>query len=262
MSKIFTLPHMPITPGGQPHDFAQAAADFPRMGIYTVETTQRYIPGTRHITWDGRVFKYFLGVGTVGGGRLAFFKGDVSTYGVAYTTVCSSKVAGDEQVSIDSQSFAEDILAGGMILLYGSDYTYYQQRGIVGNNYCSSTQLDIDLEGPLATAITEDSTGIEVMPNPYRYIGIQREYDAMAGIPTTRVISGQYSWMQTWGMCNLEPGESMTNAYERQLVSGNGAGAVYLHKLDVTTKSLQHVGFILDQGSSGVVPFVMLQISI
>lgn len=263
MSKIFTKPFRPLDWAASPTDNSGDVANVPRMGLYTAETTQRFIPGTRKMTWDGRVFKYSLAVGTVGGGRLAFFRGDVATYGIAYTTVIGSKVAGDQQVSVSSQSFAKDVLAGGLVLLYGSDYTYYQQRGIMGNNYCSSAQVDIDLDAPLATAITTASTGIEVMPNPYRYIGGNYGYASLSGIPCTRAVSGEYFWQQTWGMCNVEPGMTIAAAsLDRQLVTGYGAGAVYLHDTThAVTDQCQHAGFILDAGTAPV-PFVMLQISI
>lgn len=75
MSKQFTLPFNPFNWPASPIDHAQAIPDTPYMGIYTVETTQRYVYGTRYITWDGRVYKY-MGV-TTGGG--------VSYHGVANT---------------------------------------------------------------------------------------------------------------------------------------------------------------------------------
>ncbi len=263
MSAYFTYPNAPLGWQANPVDFAGASADVPYMGVYTAETTQRYIPGTRHITWDGRVFKYSLATGTVGGGRLAFFRGDVSTYGIAYTTITGSKAIGATQVSVASQSFAKDVLAGGLVLLYGDDYTYYQQRGIIGNNYCSSTTVNIDLEAPLSVAITTASTGIEVQPNPYRYIGDNNGYASLSGVPCVRATSTYFFWQQTWGMCNVEPGMTIASAsLDRQLVSGYGAGAVYLHDAThATTDQCQHVGFILDAGTSPV-PFVMLQISI
>lgn len=259
MSNKYNYPFNPIPWHAGVHDYSGDN----RLGIYAVETTQRYVPGTRYLTWDGRVFKYSLAEGTVGGGRLAFFRGDVANDGIAYTTVAVSQVAGDEQVSVSSQSFAEDVLAGGLMLLYGSDYTYYQQRMIVGNNLCSSATLILELEAPLATAVTAASTGIEVCPNPYRHIGINNGYASLSGIPCTRAVSGEYFWQQTWGMCNVEPGMTITpDAYSRQLVSGHGAGAVYIHDAaHATTNQEQHVGFILDAATS-CVPFVMLQISI
>jgi len=267
MSNYFTYPNNPIPWNGSPKDFSGDSADVPFMGLYAVETVQRYIPGTRHITWDGRVFKYALAADTVGPGRPAGFGASVATNGVAYTTITGSKVVGDVQVSIASQSFAKDILAGGLVLLYGDSYTYYQQRGIIGNNYCSSATLNIDLDGPLSVAITTASTGIEVMPNPYRYIhnGTTINPDAMsaAGIPAARAVSGEFFWMQTWGMCNVEPGETISGGDCRQLVKRSGTFACGLHTTaNAITLQSQHYGFILDSGTSSTVPFVMLQISI
>jgi len=263
MSTTFQYPFNPIPWDGTPQDHSGDAADVPYMGLYAVETTQRYIPGTRKLTWDGRVFKYSLATGTVGGGRLAYFLAAVGTYGVAYTTITGSKVVGDVQVSIATQSFAKDVLAGGLVLLYGASYDYYQQRGIIGNNYCSSSQLDIDLDGPLSVAITTASTGIEVMPNPYRYIGAYTDTSSASGVPAARAVSGEFFWQQTWGMCNVEPGETISgSSLDRQLVGGIGAGACYMHSAaHATTDQAQHIGWILDAGASPV-PFVMLQLSI
>lgn len=260
MSTDFQYNKGPLFDGGSPRDFALTAYE---PGPYLVETTQRFIPGTRYITWNGCVFKYSLASGTVGGGRLAFHAGDVSTYGVAYTTVGDAQVAGDRVITIDSQTFAEDILAGGLVLLYGADYTYYQQRGIVGNNVVSDATVTINLDAPLMTDISADSTGVEVMPNPYRNIAGNQTYGSCSGLPATRAVSGEYFWQQTWGMCNVEPGMTIAAAsLDRQLVTGYGAGAVYLHDdTHATTDQCQHAGYILDGGTAPV-PFVMLQISI
>jgi len=263
MSSIFKYPFNPIPWDGSPQDLSGDSADVPYLGLYTAETTQRFIYGTRKLTWDGRVFKYSKATGTRGGGRLAYFSASVATYGVAYTTVGASQVVGDTQVSISSKSFAEDVLAGGLVLLYGSDYTYNQQRMILGNDYCSSTTLTMYLDAPLATAITSASTAIEVCPNPYRYIAGVQTYGSCSGLPCTRVVSGESFWQQTWGLCNVEPGMTIgPGSMDYQLVTGYGEGAVYLHDAThATTDQCQHCGFIVDAGNA-CVPFIMLQISI
>lgn len=61
MSNKFTLPFNPIEWPAAPHDFS---GDL-NLGIYAKETVQRYVYGTRYITWDGRVYKY-MGVTTSG----------------------------------------------------------------------------------------------------------------------------------------------------------------------------------------------------
>ena len=47
-------PYNPIDWPGNPKDFAGDN----NLGPYAEETTQRYTPGTRMITWDGKAFKY------------------------------------------------------------------------------------------------------------------------------------------------------------------------------------------------------------
>lgn len=263
MSTMFQYPYRPLDWAATPRDLSEDVANVPHMGVYTAETTQRFVPGTRHITWDGRVFKYSLSAGTIGAGLLGFFGGGVTAEGIAYTTVSGGKVAGDEQVSVASQSFAEDVLAGGMMLLYGSDNTYNQNRMIVGNNYCSTSTLTLELEAPLSVAITDASTGIEVQPNPYLYITVNETYGSCSGLAATRATTGNYYWQQTWGMCAVTAGHTISGAsLDRQLVTGYGAGAVYKHDAThATTDQCQHAGFILDADAT-TVPFVMLQISI
>ncbi|KKL18965.1 hypothetical protein LCGC14_2470230, partial [marine sediment metagenome] len=67
----FKFPFNPINWPALPHDFTGDN----NLGIYTSETTQRYVYGTRYITWDGRVYKY-MGLTT---------GGCVSYHGVAGT---------------------------------------------------------------------------------------------------------------------------------------------------------------------------------
>lgn len=260
----FNYPHLPIYAGAQPHDFAQASTDVPRMGIYAQETTQRYVLATRHITWDGRVFKYARAGNTnyTGQGSLFFQEEQVG-----YTTVGDSQVIGDTTITIDSQTVAEDLWQGGYVIIYGADNSDVQNRGIMGNSAASTSTVTVYLDAPLATAITADSTGVELLGNPYydlRQAGTN--YVSIAGLPAVKATVGQFFWVQTWGICWIAPGEAAVGdtANERQVIFDASVGSLHEPSDATFGTDAQHAGFIIqkDSAGSGGPPFIMLQISI
>ena len=265
MSTQFLYPHGPLGPDASPQDLSGNVADVPRLGIYTQETVQRFIPATRYITWDGRVFKYAKSGAALYTGEAAFF-GDEEK--VTYSSVATAQNAGDTQVTIATQSFAKDILAGGYVIIFGADNSDVQNRGIIGNNYCSSATLIIDLDGPLASALTT-SLAVEVCGNPYMnilYAGSPNR--SVAGLPAVKVsAASKFFWLQTWGICWVAPGVAITGNTQRQFVfaSTDGSGSIKPHTAALaTTVQNQHAGFLVNAGtgSDSGAPFIMLQISI
>jgi hypothetical protein len=264
MSKNFTFPFTPICDNGAaPMDLSTLGSS---MSIYAQDTVQRFIPGTRYITWDGRVFKYAKSGAALFTGEAAFF-GDEEK--VTYVAVAAAQNAGDTQVTVASQSFAKDVLAGGYAIIFGVDNSDVQNRGIVGNNYCSSSTLIIDLDGPLYTALTVAVNAIEVCGNPYidiLYSGSPNR--SVAGLPVVEVTAAsKFFWLQTWGICWIAPGVAITGNTQRQFVfaGSDGSGSIKPHTVALaTTLQNQHAGFLVNAGTgtdSGA-PFIMLQISI
>lgn len=267
MSTIFQYPFRPLDHIATPRDFTTTAQDKPWLGVRAVETTQRYMLGTRNLTWDGRVFKYSYAGGACYAGQLC---SHYSGTAVSYTTVAVSQVAGDDQVSISSQTFAEDLLAGGYVIIYGSSNADVQDRLIIGHDACSSSTLTLNLEEPLIAAITAASTGIEVSYNPYYDLRTSAtDYASIAGLAASNVTaSGNYFWCQTWGVAWVAPGVAAVgdDAYERAVISPGSVGAVY-EKSNATydgNDNAQVVGYIVqrDSSGSGGPPFIMLTLSI
>lgn len=229
-----------------------------------------YEIGDRVVLPDGRVFRYCLqhassqgGAADVEAGRGVKFVGRIADDGIA-SAVDRAQVIGDKELHYASQSFAKDELRGGYVIIYSAGSTY-QQAGIVGNTYCSSSALTIYLDRSLATAVTSTQY-TEVLPNPYRFIGLDTSnWNSVAGVPMSTPTAAQYFWIQTWGPCWINPGPNGMGAVagERRTI-WNADGS--MREGEVGNDNSQTAGFIiqmdaeLQSGADGP-PFIMLQIS-
>ena len=281
MSKHFTYPNNPLDWPASPKDFAETVPDVPYMGIYTQELTQRYIPGTRYTTWDGRVFKY----GKCGA-TLESAKYFVYNYSQLVAEVSDpdaeldAAAAGDTRLSLTVVAaeigsgrngiIAEDELAGGYISIYSSTTGYRPQRMIVGNDALANdgVKLIVYIDAPLEV-LTTGSANTEICANPY--IDLRRDaggYVAAMGAPCIKATTGYFFWIQSWGICRITPTADATHGYgnnQCQFFSDNYGLYQQPAAYDAAKINLQRVGFRTERtgGVSGdAAPFVMLQISI
>jgi len=252
MSKIFTYPFRPLDWAASPHDFSGDN----QLGIYAVETTKRYIPGTRYLKWDGRVFKYAYANGAV----VPYHGCRASEAAVlSYTAAPVAGSVGDRYISYTGTGRSEDDLAGGYAVLYHSTIDNTTQYGIVGNDASGSSTTRVYLDNALPYAGTT-SFAHEIYENPYREVlETTNGYSAWVGVPMMNA-SSQYCWIQTWGPCLISGGETVdTPATDaRTLVWGSNAA---LFKT-ATKTSGQIAGYILNQGSTSIAgPLIMLMCS-
>ena len=272
MSTKFTLPHRPLDWGASPHDNTGDNM----LGYYTAETTQRYIFGTRAITWDGRVFKYGHSLATLyaGYGARNGAGADVSTLINSNTTIAI--VAGDIQTTVTIAAtegyaaggvVAEDELAGAFMVIGHGGATTTETRMVVGNSAVASgggtTIVTVDWPWALAHA-----AGFMELPlNPYRYLIKDSSVASVMGVPNIATTTGYNIWIQTWGPCWCVPGGADStpgdSAEDRTVVfvgdgSVNGVTAITLEN------GYQVAGFIIDatEVGTGCMPLVMLQISV
>lgn len=269
MSNKFAYPFNPINWPASPHDYTGNN----RLGIYTQETTQRYMYGTRHITWDGRVFKY----GKCGSVSIASMKRGVQNKNILVqekATTCGAAIAGAEVVTVtfngdyDDGTHAKDELQGGFISIYNSS-TVRDQRMIIGNDAIATGggATKIYLEGPISTTFSS-TVDCEVMTNPYNNLaGGGDLYSSTMGIPCILATATYNFWIQTWGICRFSPvsAELGVDQNLRQLVFSSNSGLRSTDAMDALDNSEQMAGFIINRnpGSAGsAAPFVMLQISI
>ncbi len=247
MSKNFTKSFNPINWPALPHDFTGDN----NLGIYTSETTQRYVYGTRYITWDGRVYKY-MGLTT---------GGCVSYHGVANTleavtgfTAAVAGTVGDRAYTITDTGIAEDQLAGAMITLYKATIDNTTNVAIVGNDATSGSTTRIYLEFPLSSTMTA-SDNVEVYENPYRLVSeTTNAFRAWMGIPTVTAATGLNVWVQTWGPALVSPVNTTIDdaaANERMAFWAANAGILEVDAGTGAGKN-QVAGYILNAGTSDI----------
>lgn len=249
MSKYFTKPNNPLNWQSVPHDFTGDN----NLGIYTSETTQRYVYGTRYITWDGRVYKY---MGLTTGGCVSYHgvAGTLSAQ-TGYTTAVAG-AAGDRFYTVtDASAIAEDQLAGGMIELYKATIDNSTSVHIVGNDLANGTNVRLYLEFPLSVDMTT-SDSVEVFENQYRLVSeTTNQYGAWLGVPCVTAATAFNVWSQTWGPCLVTPTNTTVDdaaANERMLHWQPNAGIAEVDDAGVTAGKNQVAGFIWNAGTSDI----------
>ena len=248
MTAHFTKPFNPIQWPAVPHDFTGDNV----LGIYAKETTQRYVYGTRYITWDGRVYKY-MGL-TTGGG--------VSYHGVRNTleaftgwTTALVGTAGDREYTITDDGITEDQFAGAMIELYKATIDNSVSMAIVGNDATVGTTTRLFLEFPLPADMTA-SDAVEVFENPYRLVSeASNATSAWVGIPCVTAATGFNVWSQTWGPALVSPGNTSLDdaaANERQTFWMSNAVIGEVDGAGITAAKNQAAGYILNAGTPDI----------
>jgi hypothetical protein len=240
--------------------------------LYSASTVKdpNYNLGDRVCLPDGRAFRY-----AKAGADLEQMKRGVKFHNILVTekaAICSAASIGDKSVTVTfdgdfwDTALAEDDLRGGYISFYRGDDR--QQRGIIGNTAVAATggACVIYLDAALKVALNA-SDNVEVIGNPYRDVRHQNEaYTSIAGMPNVLATSGQYFWIQTWGICRVTPSgaELGTTGGERQFVFDN-AGSVTSHLTSVDSLSYQHAGFLVEATdgltAGSAAPFINLQIN-
>jgi len=210
MSNQFQYPFNPIQWQGGPHDFTGDNI----LGPYTYETTQRFVYGTRYITWDGRVFKYSLSGATCYTHRLNAFYNTISSdvNGIDYSLITNAQSVGDRIITLTngSTAVAEDYLAGGIIIIVpteGATDRDVMTRMVVGNDAAAaSAECQMYLDYPLDMAVTAANYAY-VMPSSYRNIQYNAAVNGLrsfAGLAAVGIDAAAYNfWLQTYGVCNL-----------------------------------------------------------
>ena len=280
MSKKLQLAHTPIFDFAHPLDFSGDNM----LGPYTAEDIQRFIYGTRYITWDGRVFKYGQANGTL---YTQWGAQNYNEWHVKWAALAANAGVGSRfvDITVDADDgilrttgadgagvIAEDELAGGYVVFYqtGSDLVRLN-CGIIGNNPTAGAgTLRIYLDTPLPIPMTTDSY-VEILGSPYRnVITVNNGYMSVVGVACRGLTDEQKGFLQTWGPICISPGATGqsgngvgSTAEEREITFG-AQGSIYEHNLGDAADQRQHAGHILNKSQSGDggPPFIMLTLSI
>lgn len=275
MSTNFQFNKGPLSNEAMPRDLSLAANE---PGVYLVETTKRFVPGARVLTWDGRVYKYSKsGSAGLNGGFGAAFWRPLTFDG------------GTSGASVIGDTFVKITLDAGAITNFGSDIPedgfaggYFSQpdsgtptfRGIIGNTAGGDGDvITLFLDGPLTRALVTASFA-EVLANPYEDLrgtggsgageGTSG-FVSFAGIPATTVAAiASFFWTQTYGPIWINPNQPVADATGRRDVFFRNDGAI-ISGGDITIETgFQRAGFVIDRTGNGTdnPPFIMLQVSV
>lgn len=247
------------------------------------DDTQKYPLGTI-IRRGGRTFIYAKAGGTCSPEWAAYKSKKTNTNAVAPTQSTTEdpvtgKTPGEAgsyyvTVTIDTEIgvlttgvLSENELAGGYIVIGNGTSQHPQNRMIVSHPALTTAggSLTLRLDSPLATAVTAATTNIELMENPFNGVkadGSGGDYVTFIGIPTVVAASGEFFWLQTWGIVWITSDGNTCNSARDRTIAFVGNGSV-VSSNDVTMESgFQLAGVAMDDSSSGSsnAPFVMLQI--
>ena len=274
MSNQLQYPFNPIIWPAAPTDLT---GDY-NLGYYTEETVQRFIYGTRGITWDGKVFKYGRAIAKLAAGYGAFNLALADVSDIINSATPAAISIGDRKTTVTIAAtegyasdgvIAENELAGAQIVLgHGSQYTT-EQRTIIGNSAGASGGSVITVYVDFPFAVAHDAgVACEIPFNPYRYLGANSEVASVMCVPNRVVTGSGYNfWGQTWGPCWCVPGGADTtpgDSVNDRTVCFVGDGSVNGVTALTFENGYQVAGFIIDttEVGTGCMPLVMLQLSI
>ena len=272
IGKTNKLPYNPIQWPATPHD---ETGDY-QVGYYTAETTQRFVWGTRGITWDGKVFRYGRAKGTMYAGYGSVNAASIDVSDLINSSHTLTISPGDREVLVtvasgegyDNGAIAEDELVGAMFVVGHGSAATTETRTVMGNESVvaagGTTMVEVDY--PFAL---EHTTGFMELPlNAYGYLAKKNNQVAsVMGVPNIACTTGQNLWIQTWGLCWCVPGgadaDIASTADNRECVFV-GDGTVNGTNIITVENGFQRAGFVTDSSETGTgcMPMVMLQISI
>ena len=231
---------------------------YPKEGLFTPTSDQKYPLGTRYQDIEGNVYYYAKAGGT------ALVAGNILTQaalGGAATTAQTNLAVATSSAIGDKFGYATIVTTAQVGGLFDDGYycieagTAAQGRG--GIYKIKNDDVVKDLAGaltaashkftfyePCRTAITAGSATVRLMTNPYKALVQAAATTAVGGIvggAPVAVTANYYFWCQTWGVFNalaagaMTPGRSCLNAVAI-------AGAV---TLDTAALDDQVVGYSL-----------------
>jgi len=271
MSSVYNLPHQPITWGGGPHDYSGDN----QLAYYAVETTQRYVWGTRGITWDGKVFRYSRSKDTLYAGYGALNGASIDVSDLINSNHTQTIEIGDRAVLVtiaagegyNNGAIAEDELAGAMFVVGHGAAATTETRTVVGNEYVAAAGGTIMVYVDYPFAIQHTTGFMELPLNAYGYLLKPNSHiGSVMGVPNITATTGQNLWIQTWGLCWCVPGGAdadIASAAENRECVFVGDGSVNGSNIVTIEDGYQRAGFVSDScEGGGAMPMVMLQISI
>jgi hypothetical protein len=238
--------------------------NIPKQEWYEESETQQYQIGTRYALSDGRVFRYAkAGASALVAGDLlqSAVNGGTTTY--QHDLTPSAAAVGAEAITfttvtdaITANEFTDGYLAitdGGAAASQGLMY------GITTHEGGAAGALEFKIDRPLTVAVTTSSR-ITIIKNPYMDV-IQAPATTptgmAVGVATIAATATYYTWVQTWGLCNVLIKTALT-AGASVITDLGAAGSAGITAGTETEAVLGTTGWVADTTDNG---FVWLMIA-
>lgn len=268
MSKGFQYNSGPLYDGGSPRSYSLPTHEF---GVHLEEATQRFVYGTRFITWDGRVYKYSLSGAACYTTRLNAFWNTIASdvNGIDWSVLTNAQSIGDREITLTNgtTAIAEDYLAGGLVVIIPAETitdAEVMERICIGNDAAAAAaECRMYLDDPLEMALTTSEYAY-VMPSPYsniRFSDDTQGYRSFAGLAATYVSAANRNfWCQTYGICqptHISARMGKTVWYRKGCARHDGS--VDISTQIATQVTDQTVGFVMDNnsGNNGATNFML-----
>ena len=253
MSKQFTLPNGPLKFIASPKDFTGDN----NLGLSTNDAVQRYILATRHLGWDGSVYKY-VKAGTAFTSYQLGVWDEATGAAVSCEALGAASAAGSNEVTMTQGSITENQYAGGQMIIFhatgdGEVYT------IMANEATSGTTTKFYLDRPLAVALTT-SDNVELFANHYGSVaqGNSGGTQGFLGVPMALLTDTHYGWVKTRGPAFVSPQATVGNAYLGACYWRHD-GSIDVYSNIATYVTSQYAGYVMAGHTSGDGPLIMLQ---
>ena len=253
MSKYYTKPFNPLDWPAGPHDNTGDN----QLGFSTSDTVQRYVCGTRAISWNGDVFKYGkAGILLVSYQMGAWSHGTGAAVG--YEVLGAGSPIGSKKITLTQGSITEDEYAGGYMILFHA--TGGKAHLIRGNDATTGTTTNFYLERPLPVAVTT-SIPMELYVNPWSDIrqGSMAGNMGVVGPPMAIIAAGSYGWFQTRGVAFIAGTSGTGDQYKTSCYWRHDGSIDDLDSIGADPKTDQYAGYRIVGSSDGDGPLIMLQ---
>jgi len=245
-------------------------------------TAQEYPLGSRFVCGD-RIYRYCYASGDCDPEWGAYKAKKTNTVAVAPTQATATQADGTiagavgslyVTVTIDTEIgvlttgvLHANELAGGYIVVGNGSAQHPQMRLIVSHPALATAggSLTLKLDMPLIAAVTAATTTIELMECPFYCIkadGSGGDYVTFIGIPACEASSGEYFWVQTWGVCWITSNSNTCDSARDRTIVFVGNGSVESSNDETLESGFQIAGVALDMSGSASsnAPMCYLQI--
>jgi hypothetical protein len=221
-------------------------------------TTPKHALGTRGVTRDGRVFRYCKAGALLVAGNVIQSPAQIANH---LNTAVLAAAVGDKALLITpgATAGAANLYAEGVAIV-STTPGLGQTLGIRSHAaITASTEFTLNLydDDPVVVALTTSSK-VDLQQNPYSAViqaPVTTLTGAIVGVAGFAIPSGEYGWLQTWGMCGVlidgTPGVGMAVS-SPAAVAGGAA---------INSSTLTMIGDMLVTGVDTKVKAVFLKIA-